>query len=180
MAITSLSDDERAQAIEILRRGYSEFERLTADLDHAAWTRKASPEHWSVLEIAEHLIIIEKRVPGAVLPRLMATEFVDCDLESERLKEQAILVSLIEAKEKVSAPAVVRPVGACPSGEEACREFRAAREASIAYLETTQEELRAHRFPHPIYGPLDGYQWLLMLGAHTLRHNRQIERAIAG
>jgi hypothetical protein len=180
MGSTTLSDAERERAIEILRRSYAEFERLTAGLDHAGWVRKRSADEWSVVEIAEHLIFIEKRVIGAVLPRLMATEVVDCDAEAELLRERTLFDALAAGKERVEAPAAVRPVGACASGEQACLEFRAAREASIEYVTATQEALRAHRFPHPLLGPLDGYQWVLMVGAHTLRHNRQIERTIAG
>jgi hypothetical protein len=179
MGIPTLSDPDRAYAVETLRRSHEEFERLTAGLDHAGWVRKGSADEWSVLEIAEHLIFIEKSVIRRVLPRLMATEAIECDIEAERLKERALFDGLAAGNERVEAPAAVRPVGACASGEQACLEFRAARNSSIEYVTGTQEALRAHRFPHPLFGPLDGYQWVLMVGAHTLRHNRQIERTIA-
>ena len=32
-------------------------------------------------------------------------------------------------------------------------------------------------FPHPVLGRLDGYQWLVYLGQHELRHLHQVERS---
>ena len=42
--------------------------------------------------------------------------------------------------------------------------------------------LRAHFFPHIAFGDLDCYQWLLLVGQHSLRHALQIEeiKASAG
>ena len=34
--------------------------------------------------------------------------------------------------------------------------------------------LRAKRLSHPVFGPLDGVQWILFIAAHTERHRAQI------
>ena len=34
--------------------------------------------------------------------------------------------------------------------------------------------LRGRVRPHPLFGPWDGFQWLLATGSHTARHNDQI------
>jgi hypothetical protein len=174
----TLRDEERAEAVGMLRRSYEEFERLTAGLDNAGWARKPAPEQWSVLEIAEHLLFIEAGVPRMVLPKLLRTEAVEIDWEAERLKEAA-LWEAVAFGGKAEAPPPTRPVGACADGPEACRKLGELRAAMIGYVETTRDALRAHRLAHPLFGPLDGYQWVMMLGAHHLRHNRQVERTIA-
>ena len=34
--------------------------------------------------------------------------------------------------------------------------------------------LRAHVLLHPVLGPLDAYEWVLAVAAHTERHTKQI------
>jgi hypothetical protein len=43
----------------------------------------------------------------------------------------------------------------------------------VAILQSTPD-LRAHVVAHPALGPLDGYQWILTVAAHTERHTKQI------
>ena len=47
------------------------------------------------------------------------------------------------------------------------------------YIRTTNDDLRDHFYSHPVFGPLDGYQWLLLLSAHSARHTEQIEEVKA-
>ena len=51
------------------------------------------------------------------------------------------------------------------------------REQSIRLLVTRR--LRAHVFPHPLFGPWDGYQWLLAAASHGARHTEQIREVKA-
>jgi hypothetical protein len=46
-------------------------------------------------------------------------------------------------------------------------------------VKTTDDSLRQHAAAHPALKMLDGYQWLLLLSAHTERHTLQIEEAKA-
>jgi hypothetical protein len=52
--------------------------------------------------------------------------------------------------------------------------FDADRAVLLRYAGSTTDDLRARLAPHPIAGPIDAYQWLLFLGAHTKRHTAQI------
>jgi hypothetical protein len=176
----AMSADERQHVVRLLRRGCDEFERLTGGLDDSMWNRKTSPEQWSILEIAEHLIIVEKSVPRTILPRLMKTEAVPFDVAEERLRDSALAEWAMDGNTRVKAPPTVRPTGTYHSGGKACSELRALRDANIAYMESTEDALRAHKIPHPFFGPMDGYQWVVVMAAHHMRHNRQIERVIAG
>jgi hypothetical protein len=40
--------------------------------------------------------------------------------------------------------------------------------------ENVGRDLRAIGTPHPVFGLLDGVQWLLFAGAHTERHRAQL------
>ena len=65
------------------------------------------------------------------------------------------------------------------SGRPEARKFWIANSGFLANREQTIECLRAPLLrgrvrPHPIFGPWDGYQWLLATAAHTSRHTDQI------
>jgi len=47
------------------------------------------------------------------------------------------------------------------------------------YVSTTNDDLRDHMGPHPVLGPLDAYQWILLISAHSERHTKQIEEVKA-
>ena len=53
-------------------------------------------------------------------------------------------------------------------------EFDARAQAVVDFASETELDLREHGCSHPIFGVLDGAQWLLFAGAHTERHRRQL------
>ena len=65
------------------------------------------------------------------------------------------------------------PSGKFATPADAAREFTARRDKTIAYVKTTQDELRIHTLAGPT-GPMDGYQFLLLLSSHSARHTAQI------
>jgi hypothetical protein len=52
--------------------------------------------------------------------------------------------------------------------------FKQSRDRNIAYLQTTQDDLRSHFLDHPAMKTLDAYQWMLLVSAHSERHTSQI------
>lgn len=136
---------------------------------------RPSPERWSAAEIVEHLSIVERRVA-----RLLGTLLGKLDPEAERPKgspfEPVTIAQFIERSltEKYAAPDEIRPKGAPLSDTlGALRDSRAALRDLRERVERV-DGTRA-RFPHPVWGPLDLYQWLAFVGAHERRHLAQIE-----
>jgi DinB superfamily len=178
--IGSLSEQERCDAIDELRGALQEFEDLTAGLPPTAWERKSSPDEWSPLEIMEHMMILEERVATVILPKLLQSEPTPLAGAERQEWEKKLAEGVSKSERKVHAPPPAQPRGACTDGPEGCAKFRGLREKNIAYVESTGDPLRAHQLPHPLFGPLDGYQWILVLAAHNRRHNQQLARAVAG
>ena len=58
-------------------------------------------------------------------------------------------------------------------------EFESARARTRAFAATTTADLRRYFLRHFLFGELDGYQWLLLIGAHSKRHCAQAERVKA-
>ena len=75
--------------------------------------------------------------------------------------------------QKFNAPERIRPTGA-PLADSlvSLRDSRSALHSLRPRVEQTDGA--ALRFPHPAWGPLNLYQWLLFVGAHEPRHLAQI------
>lgn len=136
---------------------------------------RQSPERWTVAEIVEHLSITERRL-ARMLGMLVGK------LEAEAAREDGspfAPVSVAEyveraSREKYAAPEEIRPKGApLPDSLARLGDSRAA----ILDLRPRVERVDGTRaqFPHPVWGPLDLYQWLAFLGHHEQRHLSQIE-----
>jgi len=138
---------------------------------------RPTPEHWSVADIMEHLAMAE-----ASSVKLFAKLVERAEAEGRTRAEGDPFppVSIAEQAErhrgqKFQAPDPLRPTGRVPLAD------------SLASLHDSLERIRALRprleradcaaqfFPHPIFGPLNLYQWLLSTAAHEERHLAQIE-----
>ena len=95
--------------------------------------------------------------------------------------KEPLVLGLAESRgAKLKAREATRPVGRWVDGAELVAEFRDARARTIQFAAETECDLRGHFFPHIAFGDLDCYQWLVVLGQHTLRHCLQIEEILGG
>ena len=132
---------------------------------------------WSAAELVEHLAIVESGVVK-LLDKLLA-KAEESGAAARAGSDAFEPVSIEEFVErargvKLEAPERIRPTGVALADSLAhLGESRAALQALRPRVERTDG--RALRFPHPAWGPLDLYQWLLFVGAHEDRHLAQIE-----
>lgn len=141
------------------------------------WTFKPAPDVWSLAEIAEHITKAEQTL--FQMATATATKNpLDTEKKqrlSNRQKDEAIGRMVSQRNQKAQAPETLKPTGMYPSRQDLLSAFRARRDATIAYVLNTTDELRGHFAPHPALGDMDAYQWLLMLSAHTERHVNQMK-----
>jgi hypothetical protein len=52
--------------------------------------------------------------------------------------------------------------------------FAAARAQTTDFLQSPDLDLRQHIISHPVTGPIDAHQWVLLIAAHTERHLSQL------
>lgn len=137
---------------------------------------------WSIAEIVEHLAILEGRLLG--LLTMMVSKAEKAGLQRSAVDSNFNPVSLEQIierslKEKYTAPETAQPQGNV-SIRESLERLRQSR-ASLRELQPRFEatNLSSARYPHPAFGPLDAYQWLVMIGVHEDRHLRQIEALMA-
>lgn len=128
--------------------------------------------------LVEHLSIVEGNVVG-LLDRLLgkAEESGAAAAAASDIFNDPVSIEEYVARARVvryEAPERIRPTG-LPLADSLTRlkDSRAALHALRPRVE--RADGRALRFPHPAWGPLDLYQWLLFVGAHEDRHLAQIE-----
>lgn len=174
--MTSLSAPDRAALLDILAASASRFRTATQGLTADQWNHRPAPDKWSSADLAEHLALSEDVLPR--LARKALSEPAD-ERDEVQVREQdaEIVDSMKDDAWHGNATEAIKPKRAFPDGPAAAAAFQERRARTVAYVRDTDDALRMHTFPHPAYGPLDGYQWLLMLAHHADRHVRQIERA---
>ena len=173
-----LTPEERAFALQQFQTTRDNFLKSIAGLSQKQWTFKSAPDRWSVAEVAEHITVSESIIFGAVQRAMQSP----AALEKRQLvkgKDQLILERMPDRSHKAQAPEMLRPTGRWATEADLTKAFEASRKANMDYIKTTNDDLRDHFFDHPVFGTLDGYQWLLLLSAHSARHTAQIEEVKA-
>ena len=138
---------------------------------------RPSPDRWSVAQLCHHLAIVEGGVLKVLHKVLAKAEDSAAAPAADAPFAPVSVEEFVERTRgvKLSAPEAVRPDDSRPLADSlaALRDSRAALHA----LRPRLERLDGHalRFPHPAWGPLNLYQWLLFVGAHEDRHLAQIE-----
>lgn len=166
-----LSQKDRDFAMSYLHATRKQVLDAVDGLTEAQWKFKQADDRWSVAQVLEHIILTERALlemekkavasPPAPIP------------EASKLKDEFIMKAIASRDKKAQAPAELRPTGGLGAGTSEVQQFKAARDATIDYVRTTKDDLRAHSTDSPL-GKVDGVQWLLFIGAHSERHLAQI------
>lgn len=163
--------------LNYLKQTRADFLQSIKGLSEAQWKFKASPERWSIAETAEHITLAEdfirERVQNTVMksPEATAEEKAKANLSDEELIKR-----IEDRSRKAQAPEPLKPTNKWANAKEIEKAFNEKRKVTADYVKSTPEaELREHTAPSPAGAPLDAYQWLTLLSAHTKRHTLQIE-----
>jgi hypothetical protein len=176
---TTLTPQERDFALKQFETTRDNFLRSIAGLSQKQWTSKPAPDRWSVAEVAEHITISESTLLGLVQQRLMTSPAAPEKREQVKGKDELIEQRVPDRSHKAQAPDILKPTGRWATETDLVKAFETERAATIEYVRTTNDDLRDHFFDHPAFGTLDGYQWLLLISAHSARHTAQIEEVKA-
>jgi hypothetical protein len=172
-----LTEQERQKAIHVLTKTRQTLLDAVDGVteNQARW--KPAPDRWSILEYTEHLAVSDDSLVALVQKSLQTPAKTEtAEQRSER--ENKIRATPIP-RGLNQAPHRLRPSGRFASLAEAVAAFLAARERTMKYAATTQDDLRSHFTPHPVLGELDAYQWLTGNAHHAETHAGHI-REIKG
>jgi hypothetical protein len=138
-----------------------------AGLSEAQWNWKPDAAVWSIGEIAEHLVLVER----GILFRLRTAP--PDGIEKTEGKEQ-VSHHAADRTVKLPAPPRLHPTGKFADAPACLEGLGEARANLLAWAQDPATHLRQHVMPHPAFGELHGEQWLELIASHTLRHLDQI------
>ena len=152
-----------------------------AAIPAAARTERPGPERWSPVEIVEHLSLVETRFNAVVGGKI--ADALNAGLGPEREPRlplpERIQTLLADRTGKRTAPEVAIPSGTMSEAAAwaAADKARAGFRASV--LSADGLALGGVIHDHPVFGPLNVYQWVELIAAHEMRHVEQVREAAA-
>jgi hypothetical protein len=159
-------------------------ERLIASVasltEEQAASRRA-PEAWTINEIVEHLSVTENSLLRAINKLLEKAETDGNALENKGALTQPFSLESFTGgaqNTKFNAPDFLLPnkAASLASSLESLNQSRAAIHELRARVEAI--DLSETTFPHPAFGPLNLYQWIVFIGIHEAHHLRQIKETL--
>jgi len=163
----------RLAAIEVRRQALL---ARVGEMDPAALARRPPDGGWSLLEVIEHLVLVEEVVLGA--PDRPPYEHPPRRTLGNRLR-YLMVMGVLRFGIDVRAPSRrMIPAGECDLAALRQRWDRnqAWFRAHLADLDASGA--RRAVFRHPVSGPIDAHQAVTMLGAHLARHDGQVQRLL--
>jgi hypothetical protein len=168
---------ERDFAAKQLAESRDRLLRLARGLSATQLDYRTAPGRWSVAENIEHVILVERRGTGFI--EVALNQPPDASRRSGYPgSDEGLIKMLRDRSHPRRGPEQVQPNGRWPH-EQLFTEFEAARQRTSEILANSPADLHAHFSPHPLFGDLNCYQWLLVLSAHCDRHRMQSEEVIA-
>jgi hypothetical protein len=166
--VTQAEKDRAIQYLEKTKQGVID---ATKGLSDAQWNFKAGPDRWSIAQCMEHIAAAEDYIRGIVVEKVMVAPAVpDRDLKKT---DDAVVAMIPDRSQKAQAPEPLVPTNRFGSPDASLKHFLESREKTEDFLKTTSG-LRDHAVDSPMGTKLDGYQFILLIAAHSERHTKQI------
>jgi hypothetical protein len=164
------ADRERCQKyLEQTRAGVID---ATKGLSEAQMKFKAMPDRWSVAETLEHIALAEDFLLNNITNGIMKAPAGSADRDTAKI-DAMIQAAVPDRRQKRQAPGPLVPTGRWTPADT-LDHFQKSRAKTIAFLGSTPD-LREHvSADNPFKQPMDAYDWLLFIAAHSERHTKQI------
>jgi hypothetical protein len=176
--VEEISAQDRAKLVQYLTGARDQVLAEAAALSDAQWSFKPGPDRWSVGEVVEHLALAESLIFDLQQKMVTGPAATAEKRAAAQGKDEMLLKMIPDRTQKATAPEPLQPAKRLGSRADVLAAFEERRGKTIAYASKTTDDLRGRVGDSPL-GPLDGYQWLLFIGAHTERHLGQIREVKA-
>ncbi len=168
----SLTQADRERCQKYLEQTGAGVIEATKGLSEAQIKFKPAPDRWSVAETLEHIALAEDFLLHNITDTIMKAPTGPANRDTAKL-DAMILAAVPDRSQKRQAPGPLVPTGRW-TPTETLDHFQKSRAKTIAFLESTPD-LREHASDdNPFKQPMDAYEWLLFIAAHSERHTKQI------
>ena len=166
-----LTQAEKEKALQLLESSKKGVLDATKGLSPAQWNFKPAPDRWSIAECMEHIAAAEDFIRDAINEKVMAAPAVPG--RDVAAIDAGIIAHVPDRTNKVQAPEPLKPTNRFGSPQGSIDHFVQSRAKTVEFLKTTSG-LRDHAVDSPTGGKWDGYEFILLIGAHSERHTAQI------
>lgn len=166
---------DRAYVLDRLRETQGKLFDTVRGLVPEQWQFQPECGRWSIADCLEHVVLVENRILksiGKVLTRQAEPEKKARAVEKDLFLKDG---TALDRTQRLNAPEPLTPKQTWADPGQLMKEFEATRARTIAFVESSEDDLRSYFFPHIAFGDLDCYQWLMLLPLHCERHIAQIE-----
>src|SRR5258708_4899566 len=168
---------ERDRALQYLESTKKNVLQATNGLSQAQWNFKPAPDRWSVAQVMEHIAASEDFIRDNLLKeKVMVAPAGEPGRDVKRIDE-AVVAKVPDRTHKAQAPEPLVPNNRFGSPDGSVKHFVESRATTASFLKTTTG-LRDHVADSPL-GKLDGYEFVLLIAAHSERHTKQINEVKA-
>jgi hypothetical protein len=171
--LTQADKDHAMQYLESTKKNVLE---ATKGLSEAQWNYKPAPDRWSVAQVMEHIAAAEDFILSLTKDKVMLAPAGEPGRDVQKV-DAAVLLMVPDRTNKAQAPEPLVPTNRFSSPEGSIKHFEASRATTEEFLKTTPG-LREHVMESPL-GKLDGYEFILLIAAHSERHTKQINEVKA-
>ncbi len=171
--VTQAEKDKALQYLETTKKGVLE---ATKGLSEAQWNFKPAPDRWSVAQVMEHIATAEDFIRGMLKEKIMMAPAGEPGRDVKKTDE-GVLAMVPDRTTKLQAPEPLVPTNRFGSPDASVKHFVDSRATTEDFLKGTTG-LRDHVADSPM-GKLDGYEFVLLIAAHSERHTKQINEVKA-
>jgi hypothetical protein len=133
-----------------------------------------APERWSAANVIEHLAIVETRISNILSERIeQARTGLPSETSTGPIVPTIDLQRVYDRSTRVKAPETAIPKGLDAASAWAAFETAGSKLRGVL---TANDGLALSlvTHPHPRFGEMSVYHWMVFLGAHEVRHAEQI------
>ncbi|QCR30878.1 DinB family protein [Lysinibacillus sp. SGAir0095] len=154
--------------MERLQKVREEILECVSNLTDSQLNEVVEEGTWSIVQVLEHLYIMEENVTSQMQRALKQEEF--------DVPGTFPLQVIADRTKKISAPEFLLPSNNFYTFDELKEKLAASRASLEKFVhETSDVELNQKTFAHRRFGVLTLNQWISLIGYHEQRHIGQIE-----
>ncbi len=161
---------EKRKLVGSLERGRRALLKSLRGVSAETAVRTPIPGKWTILDCVEHVAVSE----DYLLAQIESATYSGTPAIPPQ-REALIAERALDRSFRFESPQAVRPIGQFPTLAAALEHFLASRERTMRWVESAPPDLRNRIASHPLIGPTNCYEMLLMMALHPRRHAEQIE-----
>lgn len=164
-----------AELFEHLDRERATLDAAIATVPSALRSTPQAADRWSVAQVVQHLITVERRITGLVTLQIAGAKSAGIGREMDG----APILATIDTDKFIDRSTKLvfggDPPSASIDADTGLRALDAARtEFKAAVLHGDGLDLSGVSAPHRAFGSLNMYEWIALVGSHMTRHAEQI------